>query len=93
MGALYTAGAALFAALLPLTVYGVYLAVHGVFPWALPLLAAGIFWMLSALQGALRFSLVWFTGMARCVLYEVLLCWQYPVAWLTWWVRRREDRA
>lgn len=91
MGVLYTLGALLFVCIIPAVAYSGFLMAMGVFPWALPLLLAGAFWTLAALQGLMRKSWVWFTGMARFVFYEILLFWQYPAAWLTWWVRRRGD--
>lgn len=93
MGALYTAGALLFLGVVPMALYSLFLAVRGVFPWMLPVLLLGLFWVLAALQGLMRGSFVWFTGMARCAFYELLFCWQYPVSWATWWIRRRGDRA
>jgi hyaluronan synthase len=41
--------------------------------------------MMSMAQLLLRRSTTWIFGMWFCIYYEMVLLWQMPVAWFTFW--------
>ena len=40
---------------------------------------------MSACQALLRRSTTWLYGVWFCVYYEMVLLWQMPIAWFTFW--------
>ena len=42
--------------------------------------------LMSFMQLFLKRSSLWFYGLLFCMYYEVVLLWQMPWAWLTFWV-------
>ena len=59
--------------------------IHRVFPFTFLLgmfLMAGL---MSACQLLLRRSTTWLYGLWFCLYYELVLLWQMPVAWFTFW--------
>ena len=59
--------------------------IHRVFPYTFLLgmfLMAGL---MSACQLLLRRSTTWLYGLWFCLYYELVLLWQMPVAWFTFW--------
>ena len=41
--------------------------------------------IMSVVQLLLRRSKTWLYGMLFCIYYEVVLLWQMPIAWFTFW--------
>lgn len=88
LGVMATIWGVLFAGAVPLALYGIWLALHGVFPWGYPLVVALSVCLLAVAQGIVRGSVAWMSGIALRLWYELLLFWQYPVAWITCLMRR-----
>ncbi len=59
--------------------------VHRVFPttFLVGLLLMSL--IMSVVQLLLRRSKTWIYGMLFCIYYEVVLLWQMPIAWFTFW--------
>ncbi len=41
--------------------------------------------LMSAAQSLLRRSTTWLYGIWFCIYYEMVLLWQMPIAWFTFW--------
>ena len=59
--------------------------VHGVFPATFILGLIAMAMMMSFAQLLLRKSSTWLFGLFFCVYYELVLLWQMPIAWFTFW--------
>ena len=59
--------------------------VHGVFPMTFILGLIAMAMLMSFAQLLLRHSSTWLFGLLFCIYYEVVLLWQMPIAWFTFW--------
>jgi len=58
---------------------------HRVFPTTFLLGMVSMAVLMSACQSLLRRSTTWLYGIWFCIYYEMVLLWQMPIAWFTFW--------
>lgn len=58
---------------------------HRVFPTTFLLGMVSMAVLMSAAQSLLRRSTTWLYGIWFCIYYEMVLLWQMPIAWFTFW--------
>lgn len=58
---------------------------HRVFPTAFIIGMILMAMLMSACQSLLRRSTTWLYGIWFCIYYEMVLLWQMPIAWFTFW--------
>ena len=58
---------------------------HRVFPTAFIIGMILMAMLMSACQSLLRRSTTWLYGIWFCIYYELVLLWQMPIAWFTFW--------
>ncbi len=58
---------------------------HGTFPLTFILGLIAMAMMMSFAQLLLRHSSTWLFGLYFCIYYELVLLWQMPIAWFTFW--------
>lgn len=58
---------------------------HRVFPATFLLGMVSMAVLMSAAQSLLRRSTTWLYGIWFCIYYEMVLLWQMPIAWFTFW--------
>lgn len=59
--------------------------IHRVFPTTFLLGMVSMAVLMSACQSLLRRSTTWLYGIWFCIYYEMVLLWQMPIAWFTFW--------